>query len=84
MIKHSIKTLDLLFIDAEGYDSKIIYDFFKNSLLRPLIIFEYIHCDYIFFRKLINRLNEINYVYFSINENLIGCPIENKQLIDFS
>ena len=84
LIKHSIKTLDLLFIDAEGYDSKIIYDFFKNSLLRPLIIFEYIHCDYIFFRKLINRLNEINYVYFSINENLIGCPIENKQLIDFS
>jgi FkbM family methyltransferase len=84
LIKYSIKTLDLLFIDAEGYDSKIIYDFFKNSLLRPIIIFEYIHCDNNFFRKLINRLNEINYVYFSINENLIGFPIENKHLIDFS
>jgi len=84
LIKYSIKTIDLLFIDAEGYDSKIIYDFFENSLLRPIIIFEYIHCDNNFFCKLINRLSEINYIYFSINENLIGFPIENKHLIDFS
>ena len=40
--KHSIKNLDLLLIDTEGYDAKIVEDFLINSTLRPYIIFEYI------------------------------------------
>ena len=34
--KHNIKFLDLLFVDAEGYDGKIVYDFLLNTSFKPL------------------------------------------------
>ena len=40
--KYSINQLDLLVIDAEGYDGDIVIDFLSTITLRPLIIFEYI------------------------------------------
>ncbi len=82
--KHSIQNLDLLFIDAEGYDCKIVYDFLIKSLLRPIIICEYIHSDHNFFSQMLNKLSDNKYIYFSINENLICFPSEKKQLLDFS
>ena len=74
--KHNINDLDLLFIDAEGYDGKIIYDFFLNVKFRPIIIFEYIHINNEFFSKLVKKLLEENYFYFSISENIICYPKE--------
>ena len=72
--KNNIKFLDLLFVDAEGYDGKIVYDFLLNTNFKPLIIFEYIHIENLFFEKLLIYLNKENYSYFSLNENLICFP----------
>ena len=72
--KHNIKFLDLLFVDAEGYDGKIVYDFLLNTNFKPLIIFEYIHIENLFFGKLLIYLKKENYSYFSLNENLICFP----------
>tara|TARA_B110000503_G_C7139128_1_gene410141 strand:+ start:890 stop:1642 length:753 start_codon:yes stop_codon:yes gene_type:complete len=83
LTKYLITDIDLFFIDAEGYDCKIVYDFFNNYLLRPIVIFEYIHSDHNCLVKLTNKLSDINYIYFSINENLICFPFEKKQLLDF-
>ena len=54
--KYSINNLDLLMIDAEGYDGDIAIDFLSNSSLRPIIVFEYLHIRNIVFEKLIDKL----------------------------
>ena len=82
--KHKIKKLDLLFIDSEGYDGKIVNDFLNNSSLRPIIILEFIHSKHNLFKELISNLDTNKYVFFSINENLICFPAEKKELINFS
>ena len=35
--------IDLLFIDAEGYDAEIAIDLLQKSNFRPIIIIEYVH-----------------------------------------
>lgn len=82
--KHEIKELDLLFIDTEGYDGKIVNDFLNNSSLRPIIILEFIHLKHSLFKELINNLESNKYVFFSINENLICFPTEKKESINFN
>ncbi len=72
--KYNINTLDLLFIDAEGYDGNIILDFLESSKLEPIIIFEFIHIESKIFKKLIEKLIHKNYKYFSVNENLVCFP----------
>ena len=62
--KHNLDMVDLLFIDAEGYDVDIIEDFFKTSLLRPIIIFEYLHVSNQKFKDLVNYLNKNKYFFF--------------------
>ena len=42
--KYQIKKLDLFFIDAEGYDGKIVYDLLIKSIT-SIIIFEHIHIE---------------------------------------
>ena len=74
--KYSLDQLDLLMIDAEGYDAKIVIDFLLYSSLRPIIIFEYIHIDNKIFKELLNLLISKKFHYFKINENLICFPIE--------
>ena len=81
--KHSIRNLDLFFVDAEGYDGKIVYDLLTQSDLRPIIIFEYIHIQNNFFRKLINLFISKNFLYFSIGECIISFPKEKKIEISF-
>ena len=78
--KYNIKELDLLYVDTEGYDGKIVYEFVVKTRLRPIIIFEYIHIENKFFSKLINLLNEEKFKFFSINENLICYP-PNKDFL---
>ena len=79
--KYNIEKLDLLYIDTEGYDGKIVYAFMKNTELKPIIIFEYIHIENKFFNKLINLLKTEKYKFFSVNENLICYPPEKDFLL---
>jgi len=79
--KHDINELDLLYVDTEGYDGKIVYEFIKSSKLKPIIIFEYIHIENKFFDKLINLLNTEKFKFFAINENLICYPPEKDFVI---
>jgi FkbM family methyltransferase len=82
--KHNLDMVDLLFIDAEGYDVDIIEDFFKTSLLRPIIIFEYLHASNQKFNDLVNSLNKNKYFFFSLNENIVCFPEEKQKFIRFN
>ena len=74
--KHDIKHFDLFYLDAEGYDGKIVYDFLLNINIRPLIIFEFVHLDGNILEKLISQLLEKDYLYFQVEENLFCLPKE--------
>ena len=76
--KHNIKNVDLFFIDAEGYDGKIVYDFLLNSKIRPIIIFEYIHVENSFFKDLLSQLSIKDYLFFPVNENIYCYPKEKN------
>ena len=76
--KYQIKKLDLFFVDAEGYDGKIVHDLLSKSNLRPIIVFEYIHIDTNFFQELMNIFKSKNFSCFNIGENLIAFPKEEK------
>tara|TARA_Y100000992_G_C21130415_1_gene426299 strand:- start:45 stop:794 length:750 start_codon:yes stop_codon:yes gene_type:complete len=77
--KYSVNYLDLLMVDAEGYDGDIIIDFLSNSSLRPLIIFEYIHVKNKKLEKLINILISKNFIFYKLEENMICFPKENDK-----
>ena len=72
--KYNISDLDILFIDAEGYDGDILIDFFNSSNQEPILIFEYIHIENKIFKDLVSILTNKKYSYFNINENLICLP----------
>lgn len=74
--KYSIDKLDLLVVDAEGYDGDIIIDFLSNSSLRPTIIFEYIHINHKTFKKLVDLLILKKFNFYKIDENVICFPVE--------
>ena len=76
--KHKFNNLDLLFIDTEGYDGKIVNDFLSTVNTRPIIIFEYIHIDNNVYKNLINKLLKKEYLFFSVDENMICYPKEIK------
>ena len=82
--KYNIDNLDLLFIDAEGYDGKIIYDFLDSSILRPFMIFEYIHIQNDTFSDLIKKLIEKKYLFFNVAENIVCFPNEKKIIFDLN
>jgi len=84
ILKHKLLNFDLLFVDVEGYDANIVIDFFSNSSLRPIIVLEYIHIKNDIFKNLINILELNKYIFFSINENMICFPEEDKNLISFN
>ena len=54
--KYGLKKLDLLYIDTEGYDGKIVLDFLKTKSLHPIIIFEFIHIENRIFKNVIKKL----------------------------
>ena len=75
--KYGLKKLDLLYIDTEGYDGKIVLDFLKTKSLHPIIIFEFIHIENRIFKNVIKKLLLSNYKFFPIKENLICLPKNN-------
>ena len=81
LINKHFTTLDLLLIDAEGYDGFILNDLFETSNFRPIIISEYVHINHDVFKKLIDLLDNNNYFYFQIKENIICFPKEKKPII---
>ena len=83
LIKKYYQNLDLLLVDAEGYDANIIIDLLNNSNQEPIIIFEYIHIKHNIFKSLINLLKKKRYFYYSINENLICFPVNKKPKLSF-
>ena len=82
--KYNINNLDLLFVDAEGYDGKIIYDFLDSSNLRPFMIFEYIHIHNDTFLNLIKKLIEKKYSFFNVGENIICFPNDKKIIFELN
>ena len=75
--KYGLKKLDLLYIDTEGYDGKIVLDFLKTKSLHPIIIFEFIHIENRIFKNVIKKLLLSNYKFLPIKENLICLPKNN-------
>ena len=75
--KHNFLDLDLLYIDAEGYDGEIILELMKKVNIKPLIIFEYIHIDHVIFKEVIELLDQKNYKIIKCNENVIAI---NKEI----
>ncbi len=78
--KYSINKLDLLMVDAEGYDGKILIDFLSKNSLRPLIVFEYLHIKNNVFEELTKILFSKNFYFYKIEENIICFPKENEVL----
>ena len=83
IIKHALDRFDLLFVDAEGYDADIVGDFLKTSLIRPTIIFEYLHIPNNKLGNLINQLKEKKYIFFSLCENMFCFPEEENPFVNF-
>lgn len=83
LINKHCKNLDLILIDAEGYDAAIIIDLLKKSNQQPIIIFEYIHIKHDIFKSLINLLESNQYSYYSIKENVICFPIKKNLKLKF-
>ena len=79
--KYNISNLDLLFIDAEGYDADILIDFLNNSKQEPILIFEYVHVENKVLKNLIRILVNKNYSYFNTNENLICLPSKIEKFL---
>ena len=63
--KYQINNLDLVFIDAEGYDGDIVISFLDCIDFHPIIIFEFIHIEYNIF------LNVIKLMYLSFHLSYI-------------
>ena len=78
--KYTIKNLDLLVIDTEGYDANILMDFFSTTQLRPLIIFEYIHIKNDLLVKLVEIIISNNFEFFKLEENIVCIPNERDAL----
>ena len=79
--KYNISNLDILFVDAEGYDGDILIDFLKSSNHEPILIFEYIHIKNKILKDLIDMLIKKNYSYFNIKENLVCLPKKNNKIL---
>jgi|TARA_B110000305_G_C19403582_1_gene621485 FkbM family methyltransferase len=84
ILKHNINKFELFFVDAEGYDADIVSDFLNSSLIRPVIILEYLHIPNKKFQNLTNLLKEKKYVYFSLKENMFCFPEEDVNFINFN
>ena len=84
ILKHNIKKFELFFVDAEGYDADIVNDFLSSSLIRPIIILEYLHIPNKKFQNLTDILKEKKYVYFSLKENMFCFPEEDVNFINFN
>ena len=63
--------LDLLVIDTEGYDIKLINNFIETLKIKPMIIFEWIHAEKTEIELLLNKLKKLNYEFLKLGRDLI-------------
>ena len=75
--KYNFSDLDLLYVDAEGYDGDIIKEFIETVKTRPILIFEYVHIDYTIFKEVIKLLDQNHYKILRCSENVVAF---NKKL----
>lgn len=76
--KHFIDNFDLLYIDTEGYDANIVFDFLSNSEIKPIILFEYIHTENQILNNVLKLLKDKKYLLFKVEENILCLPEEKK------
>ena len=77
--KYSVSSFDLLLIDTEGYDCRIINDFFlKIKKIRPIIIFEWSHIKNIELENTLSSIINNNYSFFPIGDDILCIPIEKN------
>jgi FkbM family methyltransferase len=77
--KYNINNFDLLAIDAEGYDCKIVNDFFlKIKKIRPIIIFEWSHIKQTELQSTLNKMLTDNYSFFPIGDDIFCFPNEKN------
>jgi FkbM family methyltransferase len=77
--KYNFKKFDLLLIDTEGYDCKIVYDFFsKIKKIRPIIIFEWSHIKNSDLKDTLQLIVKNNYSFFPIGEDVFCYPLEKE------
>lgn len=68
---YNYQDLDLLIIDTEGYDAVLVDDLLKNTKLRPLLIFEWIHINHKILDQLLIKLKHMNYDILKMDKDLI-------------
>ena len=68
---YNFQDLDLLIVDTEGYDCKLINNFLETINIKPIIIFEWIHGDKIEIEDLLTKLKNLNYNFIKIRRDLI-------------
>ena len=77
--KHNINSFDLLLIDTEGYDCRIVNDFFlKVKKIRPIIIFEWSHIKYSELEGVLNLIINNNYSFFPVGDDIFCFPVEKN------
>jgi FkbM family methyltransferase len=77
--KYNINNFDLLAIDAEGYDCKIVNDFFlKIKKIRPIITFEWSHIKQTELQSTLNKMLTDNYSFFPIGDDIFCFPNEKN------
>ena len=86
IIDYKIKNIKLIKVDVDGYDYNILFSAI-NELTnnKPDIFFEYMPLDELGkknYLKLIKKLNEIGYSYWTILDNYGSIIFENKNYID--
>ena len=75
--KYNINSFDLLLIDTEGYDYRIVNDFFlKIKKIKPIIIFEWSHIKYSELEITLNSIINNNYSFFPVGDDIFCFPIE--------
>ena len=83
--KHTISSFDLLFIDTEGYDCRIINEFFlKINNIRPIIIFEWSHIKNTELQSTLNKMLNNNYSFFPVGDDVFCFPIEKNILVNLN
>jgi FkbM family methyltransferase len=74
--RHSVKKIDVIMIDAEGYDFEILKQIDFHSFRPKLVIYEIIHLSDDAKKASVELLNRAGYkVHNSYNMNYVGVPM---------
>jgi len=80
--KYSIEKFDLLIIDTEGYDCRIVNDFFlKIREARPILIFEWSYTKNNELEDTLNSLLKKEYFFFPVENDIFCFPSEKNIML---